>query len=163
MTISLSVQPRSDFVFCSSFYCDSGIIRTIEMWMLIVRGLLGGLLQLVLFGSLLLIWLHPGIVPRALQFLGTYGAMLAGSTVWLAVAAPSSLEARLEPAINKKQPVADRVATALIGLAVGGVDGLHPVRRVPTAFVAGAFACRVPLRRGRWLCRFHVHSHGALS
>lgn len=90
------------------------------MWMLIVRGLLGGLLQLVLFGSLLLIPAGTWDWPRAIQFLGTYGAMLAGSTVWLAVAAPSSLEARLEPAINKKQPVADRVATALIGLAVGG-------------------------------------------
>jgi len=88
--------------------------------MLIVRGIVGGLFQLVLFGALLLIPAGTWDWPRAIRFLVVYGVMLFASTVWLAVAAPSSLEARLEPAINKKQPFADRVATALIGLAVGG-------------------------------------------
>ncbi|MFW2387647.1 MAG: methyltransferase family protein [Polyangiales bacterium] len=87
--------------------------------MLIVRGLIGGVFQLALFGSLLLIPAGTWDWPRAIQFLVAYGAVLLSSIVWLAVAAPSSLEARLEPAINKKQPRADRMATALIGLAVG--------------------------------------------
>lgn len=88
--------------------------------MLIVRGLIGSLMQLLLFGSLLLIPAGTWDWPRAIRFLIVYGIVLFGSTVWLAVVAPSSLEARLEPAINRKQPLADRVATALIGLAVGG-------------------------------------------
>lgn len=88
--------------------------------MLIVRGLLGGVFQLVLLGSLLLIPAGTWDWPRAIRFLLAYGVVLFASIVWLAVAAPSSLEARLEPVINRKQPVADRVATALIGLAVGG-------------------------------------------
>jgi len=90
------------------------------MWVLIARGLLGGVFQLVLLGSLLLIPAGTWDWPRAIQFLAAYGVVLFASIVWLAVAAPSSLEARLEPAISKKQPVADRIATAFIGLAVGG-------------------------------------------
>ena len=88
--------------------------------MLVVRGLLGGLFQLALFASLLLIPAGTVHWPRAIQFLLAYGIVLFASTIWLGIVAPSSLEARLEPAINKKQPVADRVATAFIGLAVGG-------------------------------------------
>jgi protein-S-isoprenylcysteine O-methyltransferase Ste14 len=49
-----------------------------------------------------------------------YGVVLFVTIIWLGVVAPSSLEARLEPAINKKQPVADRFATAMIGVAVAG-------------------------------------------
>ena len=88
--------------------------------MLILRGLVGGSLQLALLASLLLIPAGTWDWPRALQFLVVYGIVLLGAIIWLAVAAPSSLEARLEPAINKKQPVADRIATAFIALAIGG-------------------------------------------
>ena len=87
--------------------------------MLIAKGLAGSALQLTLFGALLLVPAGTWNWPRAIQFLVVYGVVLFGSTVWLAIAAPSSLEARLEPAISKKQPVADRWATALIGVAVG--------------------------------------------
>jgi len=88
--------------------------------MLVVRGLLGGLFQLALFASLLLIPAGTVNWPRAIQFLLAYGIVLFASTIWLGIVAPSSLEARLEPAISKKQPIADRVATAFIGVAVAG-------------------------------------------
>jgi len=87
---------------------------------LIVRGLLGAVSQLALLAALLLIPAGTCEWPRAIRFLVTYGVVLTGAIIWLAVAAPSSLEARLEPAISRKQPVADRIATAFIGLAVGG-------------------------------------------
>ena len=88
--------------------------------MLILRGLVGGALQWALLASLLLIPAGTWDWPRAVQFLVSYGVVLGAAIVWLAVAAPSSLEARLEPAISRKQPVADRVATAFIALAVCG-------------------------------------------
>jgi protein-S-isoprenylcysteine O-methyltransferase Ste14 len=88
--------------------------------MLVVRGLLGGLFQLALFASLLLVPAGTVHWPRAIQFLLAYGIVLFASTIWLGIVAPFSLEARLEPAINKKQPIADRFATAFIGVAVGG-------------------------------------------
>lgn len=87
--------------------------------MLVVRGLIGSLFQVAMLACLLLIPAGTWSWPRAIQFLVTYGAVLFVSTIWLAIVAPSSLEARLEPAINRKQPVADRIATAFIGLAVG--------------------------------------------
>jgi protein-S-isoprenylcysteine O-methyltransferase Ste14 len=77
------------------------------------------LFQIVLFGCLLLIPAGTWNWPRAVQFLVAYGAVLFVAIIWLAIVAPSSLEARLEPAISKKQPVADRIATAIIGIAVG--------------------------------------------
>ena len=88
--------------------------------MLILRGLLGGAFQLLLFGSLLLIPAGTWNWPRAIQFLVAYGIVLSGAIVWLAAVAPSSLEARLEPAISKKQPVADRIATGIIAVAFAG-------------------------------------------
>ena len=63
--------------------------------MLIARGLIGGALQLSLLASLLLIPAGTWDWPRAIRFLAVYGVVLFGSIVWLAVAAPSSLEARL--------------------------------------------------------------------
>ena len=84
---------------------------------LIIRGLLASALQLVLFALLLLIPAGTWRWPRALQFLCVYGVVLLVVTVWLAKASPSSLKARLEPAISAKQPVADRFATAFIAVA----------------------------------------------
>jgi protein-S-isoprenylcysteine O-methyltransferase Ste14 len=85
---------------------------------LIIRGLIGSVFKLGLFASLLLIPAGTWHWPRAIQFLCAYAIVLIVATVWLAKAAPSSLEARLEPAISAKQPVADRFATAFIGVAV---------------------------------------------
>lgn len=87
--------------------------------MLILRGLLGGVFQLLLLGALLLIPAGTWNWPRAIQFLFAYAILLVCAIVWLATVAPSSLEARLEPVINKKQPVADRIATGIIGVAFG--------------------------------------------
>ena len=71
--------------------------------MLLVRGLLGGLLQLVLIGALLLIPAGTWQWPRAIQFLAAYGVALLVSIVILARVAPASLEARLEAPAAKSQ------------------------------------------------------------
>ena len=92
--------------------------------MLILRGLIGGLFQVALFGSLLVVpaGLVPGGTwywPRALLFLGVYGCVLVISIVALAIKAPASLEARLKPLASKKQPFTDRLVT--LGLVLWGV------------------------------------------
>ena len=92
--------------------------------MLILRGLIGGLFQVGLFGSLLVVpaGLVPGGTwywPRALLFLGVYGCVLVISIVALAIKAPASLEARLKPLASKKQPFTDRLVT--LGLGLWGV------------------------------------------
>lgn len=86
--------------------------------MLLVRGLLGGLLQLVLIGALLLIPAGTWQWPRAIQFLAAYGVALLVSIVILARVAPASLEARLEAPAAKSQPLADRLASAFLFLAL---------------------------------------------
>ena len=93
--------------------------------MLILRGLIGGLFQVGLFGSLLVVpaGLVPGGTwywPRALLFLGVYGCVLVISIVALAIKAPASLEARLKPLASKKQPFTDRLVTLGLGLWVVG-------------------------------------------
>ena len=92
--------------------------------MLILRGLIGGLFQVSLFGSLLIVpaGLIPGGTwywPRALLFLGVYGCVLVIFIVALAIKAPASLEARLKPLASKKQPFTDRLVT--LGLVLWGV------------------------------------------
>ncbi len=87
--------------------------------MLILKGLIGGLFQLALFGALLIV--PAGLVPggtwyweRGLVFLGVYGVILETCIVTLAVVAPASLEARLRAPVSRKQPVADRIVTAIL-------------------------------------------------
>ena len=89
--------------------------------MLILWGLIGGLFQVALFGSLLVVpaGLVPGGTwywPRALLFLGVYGCVLVISIVALAIKAPASLEARLKPLAYKKQPFSDRLLTLALVL-----------------------------------------------
>lgn len=91
--------------------------------MLILKGLIGGLFQLALFGAFLI--LPAGLVPggtwywpRALMFLGVYGFILEAAIVVLAVVAPASLEARLKAPVSKTQPVADRIVTAFMMLLI---------------------------------------------
>ena len=89
--------------------------------MLILRGLIGGLFQVSLFGSLLIVpaGLIPGGTwywPRALLFLGVYGCVLVIFIVALAIKAPASLEARLKPLASKKQPFSDRLLTLALVL-----------------------------------------------
>ena len=89
--------------------------------MLILRGLIGGLFQVALFGFLLLV--PAGVVPggtwywpRALLFLGVYGGVMVVCIVVLAIKAPASLEARLKPLASKKQPMSDRIVTIVLFL-----------------------------------------------
>ena len=63
--------------------------------MLILRGLIGGLFQVALFGFLLLV--PAGVVPggtwywpRALLFLGVYGGVMVVCIAVLAIKAPAS-------------------------------------------------------------------------
>ncbi len=100
--------------------------------MLIAKGLIRGLFQLAVFGILLLVpaAFVPGGTwywPRALVFLGVYGVILAASIVVLAVMAPASLEARLKAPGSKKQPVADRIVTAILVLTAVGWFASIPV------------------------------------
>ncbi len=85
---------------------------------LILRGLIGGLFQLALFGAALLIPAGTWQWPRAIQFLVVYGIILTVSTVALARLAPASLEARLQAPAAKSQPVADRVVSPFLFLSI---------------------------------------------
>ena len=87
--------------------------------MLILKGLVGGLFQVVLFGGLLV--LPAGLMPggtwywdRALIFLGVYGVIMVGGIVALGVLAPDSLAARTSAPDSKAQPMADRIISTVL-------------------------------------------------
>jgi protein-S-isoprenylcysteine O-methyltransferase Ste14 len=82
--------------------------------MLVLRGLIGGLVQLAVLAALLLIPAGTWHWPRAIQFLVVYGLVNSVSIVSLARLAPASLEARLTAPVAESQPVADRVVTAFL-------------------------------------------------
>lgn len=86
--------------------------------MLVLRGLLGGLLQIALFAALLLLPAGSWNWPRALLFLAVYGLVVSLSIVALARLAPASLEARLMAPAAKSQPLADRVVSSLLFLSL---------------------------------------------
>jgi protein-S-isoprenylcysteine O-methyltransferase Ste14 len=81
---------------------------------LVLRGLIGGLIQVALIAALLLLPAGDRAWPRALQFLVVYGLVNSISIVALARLAPASLEARLEAPVAASQPTADRIATPLL-------------------------------------------------
>lgn len=90
---------------------------------LILRGLIGGLLQLGVFAVAIIVpaGLVPGGTwhwPRALIFLAVYGVVLEVSVVALAVMAPASLEARLTAPASRTQPGADRLATLFLVMSI---------------------------------------------
>ncbi len=92
---------------------------------LILRGLIGGLFQFTLFAAAIIVpaGLIPGGTwhwPRALIFVALYGVVLEVSIVVLALTAPASLAARLTPPASRKQPAADRLATAFLVVATLG-------------------------------------------
>ena len=87
--------------------------------MLTIKGLLGGLLQIVLFAVLLLVPAGTWYWPRAILFLLVYGVLVEASVILLARLAPASLEARLQTPAAESQPVADRVVSSLLFLAMG--------------------------------------------
>ncbi len=90
--------------------------------MLIVRGILGGLFQLAIIASLLIV--PAGLAAgewgwsRGWQFVGCYGVIMLASTIAMALLAPDSLEARLRPPVSSKQPVEDKVATFVLLFAI---------------------------------------------
>lgn len=95
--------------------------------MLVARGLLGGLFQIVLFAGLLLLPAGTWQWTRALQFLSIYGAVLFVSIVLLARFSPDSLEARLKPPAAKSQPLSDKVATLFLTVSLGAWFVLIPL------------------------------------
>ena len=82
--------------------------------MLILRGLIGTAVQVAIIGAALLLPAGTWDWPRAIQFLGGYGATVALSVVVLARVAPESLEARLVAPTSASQPAGDRIASALL-------------------------------------------------
>jgi len=82
--------------------------------MLTIKGLLGGLFQIVTLAALLLIPAGTWHWSRAIQFLVAYSIVLLISIIVLARLAPDSLEARLQFPAAKSQPVTDRVVTSIL-------------------------------------------------
>jgi protein-S-isoprenylcysteine O-methyltransferase Ste14 len=95
--------------------------------MLIVKGLVGGLVQVALFAVFLLVPAGTWDWPRAIQFLVTYGVLVSVSTIVLAVVAPASLEARLVAPTAKSQPLEDRVASAFLFASIFGFMAFIPI------------------------------------
>ena len=84
--------------------------------MLLVRGILRVVLQVMVFGAILFLPIGTWQWPRAVQFLVGFGIISLASTVALAKLAPASLEARVKQGATKNQPRADKIATLLLAL-----------------------------------------------
>jgi protein-S-isoprenylcysteine O-methyltransferase Ste14 len=90
--------------------------------LLILKGMIGGLFNAGFLAALLLVpagWVSGGTWrwPRALVFLATYFVLVEAGVMVLAIAAPASLKARLRGPVSRKQPVADRIVTAILMLS----------------------------------------------
>ena len=88
--------------------------------MLVIKGVIGSLCQTAIIGALILL---PGWTwqwTEANQFLICYGFLSVASTVFLALKAPTSLEARMEMPMNETQPLSDRIATRFLLLFLMG-------------------------------------------
>ena len=82
--------------------------------MLIIRGLLGVVFQVALFGAGLYLPAGTWDWPRAAQFLVSYTLIVSVSVFVLARFAPQGLEARLAAPVDRTQPRGDVVASALL-------------------------------------------------
>jgi len=82
--------------------------------MFLIKGLIGATLQIAFFGALLLIPAGTWQWTEANQFLYCSGFLTLVSTVFLAIKAPRSLEARMEMPMNESQPLSDRIATTFL-------------------------------------------------
>jgi protein-S-isoprenylcysteine O-methyltransferase Ste14 len=117
--------------------------------MIVIRGLIGGLIQIAVMAALLLLPAGTWHWPRALYFLLVYGIANSVAIVVLARMAPASLEARLMKPSAKSQPAADRIITAififllLAWFAFVGVDAFR-LRLLPLPGI-GASALGVVL------------------
>ena len=82
--------------------------------MFLVKGVLGTLAQTAIIGTLLLLPAWTWQWTEANQFLICYAILNVISTVFLAIKAPASLEARMELPIDESQPLSDRIATTFL-------------------------------------------------
>jgi protein-S-isoprenylcysteine O-methyltransferase Ste14 len=81
--------------------------------MLVLRSLAGVAFQVALFAAGLFLPAGTWQWPRATQFLVAYAIVVSAAVLVLARVAPAGLEARFETP-DRSQPVADRVASALL-------------------------------------------------
>ena len=81
---------------------------------LLIKGLVGALLQVAFFGALLLLPAWTWQWTEANQFLYCFSFLTLVGTVFLAIKAPRSLEARLEIPMSESQPLSDRIATTFL-------------------------------------------------
>ena len=82
--------------------------------MLVIKGAVGSLFQTAIIGALILLPAWTWQWTEANQFLICYGILSIVSTVFLALKAPASLEARMEMPMNETQPSSDRIATTFL-------------------------------------------------
>ncbi|MCH2478011.1 MAG: hypothetical protein MK218_08720, partial [Gammaproteobacteria bacterium] len=76
--------------------------------------MVGSLFQTAIIGALILLPAWTWHWTEANQFLISYGILSVVSTVFLALKAPASLEARMEIPMNETQPLSDRIATTFL-------------------------------------------------
>ena len=88
--------------------------------MLVIKGVIGSLCQTAIIGALILLPAWTWQWTEANQFLICYGILSVASTVFLALKAPTSLEARMEMPMNETQPLSDRIATRFLLLFLMG-------------------------------------------
>ena len=88
--------------------------------MLVIKGVVGSLFQTAIIGALILLPAWTWQWTEANQFLICYGILSVVSTVFLALKAPASLEARMEMPMNETQPLSDRIATRFLLLFLMG-------------------------------------------
>ena len=86
--------------------------------MLLVKGIVRALAQTGVFAALLLMPAGTWQWPRAIQFLVGFAAVQLITTIALTRLAPASLEARVQPAATSGQPIADRIVTLSLALAL---------------------------------------------
>ena len=82
--------------------------------MLIFKGILGIIFQLLILSLALFLPAQTWNWAQALYFLGAYFIINILLIIWLAIYAPQSLEARVNVTKGKDQPLADKIITALL-------------------------------------------------
>ncbi|MBT8397282.1 MAG: isoprenylcysteine carboxylmethyltransferase family protein [Gemmatimonadetes bacterium] len=84
--------------------------------MLMIRGIIRVLIQVLVFGAFLFLPIGTWQWPRALQFLAVMGVLSLISTVAMAWLVPASLEARVKRGAAKNQPRADRLVSLVLAI-----------------------------------------------
>jgi protein-S-isoprenylcysteine O-methyltransferase Ste14 len=84
--------------------------------MLLIRGILRAIFQVVFFGAILFLPIGTWQWPRALQFLLVFGLISLASHLAMARWARASLEARVKRGAARDQPGADRWVTWVLAL-----------------------------------------------